>query len=301
MSNPTPEAAVDPLPILQPLDIQHDTDPADDHSPARRIPHLGHAALFFSLAMFFILVCLSAGVAVVARLLHVSTEIAARDHPLALLASQAVGYVVTLLVAAWLFPRLWERSFLHGLQWNILALHRRWLILLPVGVALSALAQFALHFIPTPDNAPVEALFTNARSAWATAAMAILLGPLMEEIAFRGFLLPALATAYDWLALERSPAGLRQWEDSSGHTRAALVFAAIFSSLPFALIHAAQISFAWGAVAVLYAVSLVLSYARIRLHSVACSTFLHATYNLTIFVVIYASTNGFRNMQQLLK
>jgi hypothetical protein len=32
------------------LDIQHDTDPAKDHGPARRIPHLGHAILFFSLA-----------------------------------------------------------------------------------------------------------------------------------------------------------------------------------------------------------------------------------------------------------
>jgi len=294
---PTPEAVVEP----QALDIQHDTDPADDHGPARRIPHLGHAVLFFALAFFFVLVCISAGVALIARSAHVSTEIAAKGHPLALLGAQGVAYVLTLAVSFWLFPHLWERSFLHGLQWNILAVHRRWFRLLPAGIVLSALAQFALHFIPTPDNAPVEDLFTSAHAAWATAAMAVLLGPLMEEIAFRGFLLPALATAYDWLALERTPAGVQHWQNSAGHTRSALVFAALISSIPFALMHAAQISDAWGAVGVLYGVSLVLSLVRIRTHSVACSTLVHAMYNLTIFTVIYFTTGGFHHMNQLLK
>jgi hypothetical protein len=48
-----PQAIVKPLEI-KPLDIQHDTDPADDHGLARRIPHLGHTVLFFSLALFFV-------------------------------------------------------------------------------------------------------------------------------------------------------------------------------------------------------------------------------------------------------
>jgi len=131
--------------------------------------------------------------------------------------------------------------------------------------------------------------------------MAVLLGPLMEEVAFRGFLLPALAMAYDWLSLERTPAALDRWQNSSGHTRSALVFAALVSSVPFALMHAPQIADAWGAVGVLYAVSLVLSLVRIRTHSVACSTLVHATYNLTIFAAIYISTSGFRHMDRLLR
>jgi membrane protease YdiL (CAAX protease family) len=162
-------------------------------------------------------------------------------------------------------------------------------------------AQYALHFIPTSGGAPIEDLFTSARSVWATAAMAILLGPVFEEIAFRGFLLPALATAYDWLALERTPAGLERWQKSTRHSRSALVFAAVISSIPFALMHAAQISFAWGAVGVLYCVSLALSYIRIRTHSVACSTLVHMTYNLTIFAIIYISTGGFHHLDQFLK
>jgi hypothetical protein len=53
-----PQAIVKPLEI-KPLDIQHDTDPADDHGLARRIPHLGHTVLFFSLALFFVFLCAS--------------------------------------------------------------------------------------------------------------------------------------------------------------------------------------------------------------------------------------------------
>jgi membrane protease YdiL (CAAX protease family) len=302
MSNPVPDVAVQPQPlVVQPLDIQHDTDPADDHGPARRIPHLGHAVLFLTLTLFLELVCLSAGVTVVSHARHVTRESAASYHPLALLAAQGIGYILTLLLSAWLFSRLWERPFLNGIEWNSLALLRRWFWLPPVGMVLSVAAQYALHFIPTSGGAPIEDLFTSARSVWATAAMAILLGPVFEEIAFRGFLLPALATAYDWLALERTPAGLERWQKSTRHSRSALVFAAVISSIPFALMHAAQISFAWGAVGVLYCVSLALSYIRIRTHSVACSTLVHMTYNLTIFAIIYISTGGFHHLDQFLK
>jgi membrane protease YdiL (CAAX protease family) len=121
------------------------------------------------------------------------------------------------------------------------------------------------------------------------------LAPLTEEIAFRGFLLPALATAYDWLALDRTPAGLQKWENSSMHSTSAVVFAALFSSLPFALLHYQG----WGVVAVLYGVSLVLSFVRIRTHSVACSTLLHSVYNLTIFTAIFFYTSGFHHLERL--
>jgi hypothetical protein len=128
----------------------------------------------------------------------------------------------------------------------------------------------------------------------------VLLAPVTEEIAFRGFLLPALAIGYDWLALERTPAGLQKWQSSSMHSRAALVFAAIFSSIPFALLHVGQLQHAWGAVGILYGVSLVLSFVRIRMNSVAASTLVHATYNLTVFVVLFIATDGYRHMEKFL-
>jgi membrane protease YdiL (CAAX protease family) len=289
-----PEAVVEP--ILQPLDIQHDTDPADDHGPARRIPHMGHAILFFSLAFLIVNVCALG----IFTALHIHLD-AIQDHPNIGLGTQALAYLLTLVLSAQIFPRLWQRSFLHGLQWNVLAAHRHWRWIIPAAIALSFAAQAAQYFLPTPEKVAVEDLMKTPMAAYFTAAFAVLLAPLTEEIAFRGFLLPALATAYDWLSLERTPAGLQRWENSSMHSTSALVFAAIFSSIPFALLHAGQLSHAWGVVGVLFCVSLVFSYVRIRTHSVACSALMHAIYNLTIFIAIYVSTGGFRHLENLHK
>jgi uncharacterized protein len=290
MSNlPVPEAAEPKA-----LDIQHDTDPAHDHGTAKHIPHLGHAILFFSLAFFLVNLCTLA----LFSALHLRLESMAQ-HPGIALASQALAYALTLAASAWFFPRLWQRSFLHGIQWNVLAARRRWYWIMAGGVLLSAAAQASLHFLPSPETTPFDDLLKSPHEAWLLAAFAVLLAPATEEIAFRGFLLPALATAYDWLALERTPAGFQRWQSSSLHSTSALVFAAIFSSVPFALLHADQLSHSWGPLGVLYGVSIILSFVRIRTHSVACSVLMHATYNLSIFAVIFFSTGGFQHLEKL--
>jgi len=166
-------------------------------------------------------------------------------------------------------------------------------------VVLSLAAQALLELLPTPKSDPFGSLLKTPLAAWLLMAFAVLLAPLTEELAFRGFLLPALATAYDWLALERSPAGLDRWQRSSMHSTSALLFSAIFSSIPFVLLHADQLSHAWGALSVLYGVSLALSFVRIRTHSLACSVLMHSTYNFSLFVVILISTGGFTHLEKL--
>jgi membrane protease YdiL (CAAX protease family) len=297
MSDLPATEAVDPTPlVLEPVTIQHDTDPAEDHGPARRIPHLGHAFLFFTIAFFFINLC---GL-IVFSALHIPLE-ASEKHPGIALAAQGLAYALTLLLSAWLFPRLWHRSFLQGIEWNFLALRRRWYWAVGGGILVSASVQVATYFLPTPSKVLIDDLLNTPHEAWLTAAFAILVAPLVEEIGFRGFLLPALATAYDWLALDRTPAGIERWKNSALHSTAALVFSAIFSSIPFALLHAGQISHAWSLLGVLYVVSVIFSFMRIRTHSVACSTLMHATYNLSIFAVLFLSTGGFRHLENLHK
>ena len=288
--------ALEPVVVMEEaLDLQHDTDPEEDHSPAKRIPHLGHALLFFSLA----LMCVSGAAIAVFALFRPRGDENLNAHPGLSLLALGLGYVL-LLAAAWnLFPRLWERSFLHGIQWNILAAHRRWFWIVPFGICVSVLAQFSDRFVSLPDKDPLEALMRTPFGAWSVTLFGIFLAPLVEEIAFRGFLLPALATAYDWLALERTRQGLRRWENTSAHTTTAVLFGAIFSSVPFALLHSGQLQHAWGAVSVIFGVSLALSFVRIRTHSVACSTLMHATYNATIFVVALVATGGYRHLDKL--
>lgn len=279
----------------QALDIQRDTDPEQDHGIARRIPHLGHALLFFAIVGFALLF---AAIGIFA-LAHVHTQAQVVAHPGLSLLAQGAGYAVAFAVSFWLFPLLWNRDFFAGVHWNALVARRHWLKIVVTGVLVSIAAQLAMSHMSSPENAPIDQLMGNAHLIWYMAFFAVIVGPFMEELAFRGFLLPALATAYDWLSLERTPAALDRWQRSTAHSTPALVFSALISSVPFAYLHAAQIGYAWGIVGILYGVSLVLSLVRIRTRSLACSTLLHAIYNGFIFLLLFLSSGGFRHLDHV--
>ena len=53
------------------------------------------------------------------------------------------------------------------------------------------------------------------------------------------------------------------------------------------------------ALAVLFGVSLVLCGVRLWTHSLAASTLIHATYNGTIFTILFFGTGGFRHLDKI--
>ena len=277
------------------LDIQHDPFPAEDHGVARRTPHLGHALLFFALtASIFVLCLILLALTVKGRVQSGGgLDIAVS------LGTEAATYVLTLVAAFRIFPLVWKRTFLQGMHWNGLVARRNWPRLVMAGVVLSVLAQAAEHLVTEPKKPEIEQFMKTPAGAWGVMLLGTLLAPLIEEIAFRGFLLPALATAYDWLSLDRTPAAVQRWATTTGNSNPALIFAALFSSLLFALIHAPQLDYAWGAVSLLFGVSMVLAFVRVRTQSVACSTLVHLTYNLTIFLAALVATGGFRHLDRL--
>ena len=292
---PTSAEPAIPEALGEALDIQHDPFPAEDHGISRRIPHLGHALLFFSLTATAFFLCLL----VLAALFKGKVQPGGGVDTAVSLGTEAAAYILALAGSYRLFPLLWKRSFLSGFHWNGLVARRNLGRLIGTGVLLSALAQVGEHFVKEPKSPEIDQLMRTAGGAWGVMLLGTLLAPLMEEIAFRGFLLPAFATAYDWLSLKRTPANVRQWQATTGNTNAALIFAALFSSLIFALIHAPQLDHAWGPVFLLFGVSLVLAFVRVRTASVACSTLVHLTYNLTIFIAALVATGGFRHLERL--
>jgi hypothetical protein len=132
-----------------------------------------------------------------------------------------------------------------------------------------------------------------------------LLAPVCEELAFRGFLLPSLASAWDWLRSFRSApeVGLvisdRGPQDDPRWSIPALLFSCTVTSIAFALVHADQLAHAWAPLAVLFGVSLVLCGVRLWTHSLAASTLIHATYNGTIFTILFFGTGGFRHLDKI--
>jgi membrane protease YdiL (CAAX protease family) len=145
----------------------------------------------------------------------------------------------------------------------------------------------------------MDDFFRTQSDVWLVTAFGTLLAPMFEEIAFRGFLLPAFAIAYDWLSLPRTPAARELWHRTTNLTRASLVFSTLLTSVLFMLLHGQQLGYTWTALSVLFCVSIVLTIVRLKTNSVACSTLVHATYNLSVFLSLFLATGGYRHLDRI--
>ena len=206
-------------------------------------------------------------------------------------------YLLTLCACFAVFRPLWHRSFPEGVSWKAAAVQPLFAL---GGLALGFLTQAASTLLPNPKSEiPVEALFHNSALIWLLVAFGTLLAPLFEEIVFRGFLLPGLAIAIDYMALPRDREALDAWRSSDAFSTRAWTISALITSVVFALIHAPQLGYTWPAVALLVGVSLILCRVRIRTRSVAASTLVHASYNLSVFLTLFVSTGGFRHLDRV--
>ncbi len=275
----------DPLPLPAP-------------PPPRRIPNFGHTVLFFTVAFIALLLTSVSLFAVVMgfRLLGPESSDQMLREPRLLIPAMAIGYLIAGAVVWALFTYLWERPFVRALQWNFAVVRRRWVLLLAGGVGLSLVVQFLSNFLPVPKTLPIDDFFRTSADVWLVALFGTFLAPVFEELAFRGFLLPSLASSWDWLRGRND----RVSEDQDpGWSFAALVVSCTVTSIGFALVHADQLAHAWAPLAVLFAVSLVLCGVRLWTHSLAASTLIHATYNGTIFTILFFVTGGFRHLDKI--
>ena len=281
---PSPDLP-DPLPLPAP-------------PPPRRIPNFGHTVLFFTVAFITLLLTSVSLFAVTMglRLMGPESSDQLLREPRLLIPAMAIGYLIAGAIVWAIFTYLWERPFVRALQWNFDVVRRRWVLLLAGGAGLSLVVQFLSNFLPVPKTLPIDDFFRTSADVWLVALFGTFLAPVFEELAFRGFLLPSLASSWDWLRGRND----RVSEDQDpGWSLAALVVSCTLTSIGFALVHADQLAHAWAPLAVLFAVSLVLCGVRLWTHSLAASTLIHATYNGTIFTILFFVTGGFRHLDKI--
>jgi uncharacterized protein len=235
------------------------------------------------------------------HLFHVYTEGQAANDVHYTLGAQVVWYLITLVFWGMLFPRIWGTGFWSGVEWRArAALGLRWQL------ASAAFACFVLAIIdgvllPGPKEAPIDQVFRMPGAAWVLFGFGVTLAPLMEETIFRGFLLPALCTAWDWSVehIQHRPA---PWPDEHGKakwTMPAMIAGSVLTSIPFAAMHGYQTGYSLGPFVLLVGVSLVLCWVRLSTRSVAASTVVHACYNLLLFTLMMWGTGGFRHLDKL--
>ncbi|MFC5862964.1 CPBP family intramembrane glutamic endopeptidase [Acidicapsa dinghuensis] len=227
-------------------------------------------------------------------------DAAAKSTPVEL-GLELVIYLIGIGIAVPLFRMIWHKSFFSGVHWHGATAARLRYLLFGVAVICNLLAIVGNWLLPFPQHAPIDKLFGTTTDAWILACFGVLIAPFFEELIFRGFLLPAIATAWDWMN-EKMTHELPRPLDAAGNpvwSVGAMVFAALLVSAPFAAMHAPQVGNAWGPVMLLYCISLILCAVRLKTRSLAASTLVHASYNFLLFAVMFAETGGFRHLDKL--
>ncbi|MEN6532901.1 MAG: type II CAAX endopeptidase family protein [Bryobacteraceae bacterium] len=129
------------------------------------------------------------------------------------------------------------------------------------GILLAFCLAIAGMFMKAPNiDMPMMKLLSDRTSLLLIGIAAATVGPLCEELAFRGFLLPLLVR-------------------STG-----AVFGIILTALPFALLHGPQYGWSWRHILFIVVAGASFGWMRYRTGSTAAATIMHAAYNLTFFV-----------------
>ncbi len=154
----------------------------------------------------------------------------------------------------WVRPRVPLRRFLAG------------------GVLLAFVIALLGALLRTPDiDMPIKQLLRDRASLALVGLFAVTLGPLCEELIFRGFLQPLLARTF-------------------GPAAAILATAVVFAAP-----HGPQYAWSWQHVLLITLAGAVFGWTRLRSGSTLAAAVMHAGYNLVFFAALAAQWEEFSN------
>ena len=270
--------------------------------PPTRFPNFADLGVFILLAIFGWVGSLALfGIALHFHLFGVTSVKQALTEIHYTLGTQAIWYLFAIAGCLFMFPPIWNKGFFAGVEWRgMIALRMRWRLFAAALVCFGlAIADSIL--IPGPSDTPIDQIFRMPGAAWLLFGFGVTLAPFFEELAFRGFLLPAVCTAWDWVneRLAKRPA---PWPDPDGKTQwslSSMAVASVLTSIPFALMHAEQTVYSLGPFLLLVTVSLVPCWVRLSTRSLAASTIVHSSYNFLLFSLMLAGTGGFKHLDKM--
>lgn len=120
---------------------------------------------------------------------------------------------------------------------------------------------------PKIELAPLQGLLSTRSSVVLLVVFVGFLGPLCEELAFRGFLMPLLIRSLG------------------------AILGIVLSAVLFALLHGPEYEWSWRHVLLIFAAGVAFGWVRYRTGSTIASTMLHCSYNLT-FLFAFISQTG---------
>ena len=186
-------------------------------------------------------------------------------------AAQFVAYIVIAAFMVMLIEGRYHVRFWQAIHWNWPRSGWKWI---GVGVLLLLSINVVARFLPMPKSTPFDQFFVRSRDAYLISIFAVTLGPLMEELFFRGLLYPVLVR------------------------RLGVFWGIVLTALPFGLMHMFQYGYAWGVVLLIFLMGLVVTVIRAKTGSVATSFLVHVGYNGTEMFLLAVATQGFQHMEK---
>ena len=185
------------------------------------------------------------------------------NKALELLPGQFLGYGMLFMALAALLRLEYGRPFWRSLGWRAPRVAFPATIAAGTGLAFMIAVMGAL--LKTPEvPGPMKELLNDRTSLIVVAIFGITIGPLCEELAFRGFMQPLFVR-------------------SLGAARGILL-----SGLAFGLLHLPQYGFSWQHGILITVAGCGFGWMRQVSGSTAGSTIMHSAYNLTLFLGFFA-------------
>jgi uncharacterized protein len=252
-----------------------------DHPPARRSvdafpPWSGWDLLVvagFTVAAVFFCSVLALGIAHLATL---GRHVAVRDlasNTSVIIGAQIAAYPAVIFFMMTLVGNKSDEGFWRAIRWNWPGITGVRFVV--AGLAFALVVEFLSRFLPIPNSLPVDKYFSEIAGAYLMSVFGITLAPLLEELFFRGLLYPVMRRAVGTTA------------------------AVLFTATLFALIHGAQLGYAWAPLLSIFVVGVVFTLVREKTGSVAASFLMHCGYNLALFSMLWVGSDHFRHLEKV--
>jgi uncharacterized protein len=225
----------------------------------RERPFWGFAEVLLITALFLPAVWVGGfAVKIASGYLHTDSE-----RGLSLLIAEFIGYGVV-FIALWLLFARYGKPLLESLAWVPQPFETQHLVVLGLGLAIAVIVLGNLLGIPNVET-PFDKLLNDTASRIGIAIFGVSLGPIIEELLFRGFLQPVLV-------------------DTIGVLPGILV-----TSMLFGYLHLAQNAFLWQSGVLITLVGFVLGVVRHVSGSTRASAITHMSYNALPFLTLVLS------------
>lgn len=233
---------------MNPIDL---TPPPESPAPPAREPFWDYADLFL------FLFCVVASLVV--SLLIGLYAIAKSNTSLRLLAPQIIWYVLSFAALKVLLRLRYDQPFWRSLAWRSIPFSAA-LGAVFAGPVLALALGVLGNALRTPEiNLPFDQMLGSRPTVVLLGIVVVVLGPIAEELAFRGFLMPLL---------------MRSLGVAAG---------IVLTGVLFGCMHGYEYKWSWQYMLLISLVGCVFGWARYRTGSTITSAFMHSTFNLTQF------------------